>query len=154
MAVTHAHSHGVSRPNLGDVSDDGMPIGCVCCRVAALQDLERRECLQRVMPTVAPGRGRLEEAHAHTLESASDLEAPFYPLVAPLLRAAWRKKRLLRLVSVKFSGVEDGPAQLEMFAQSDEKRRRLAGVLDKLNSRTSLVQHGHQLAKGSKGVRD
>ena len=95
-----------------------------------------------------------QEAHAHTLESASDLEAPFYPLVAPLLRSAWRKKRPLRLVSVKFSGVEDGPAQLEMFAQSDEKRRRLAGVLDKLNSRTSLVQHGHQLAKGSKGVRD
>ena len=32
-----------------------------------------------------------------------DLEAPFYPLVAPLLRAAWKKRRPLRLVSVRFS---------------------------------------------------
>jgi DNA polymerase-4 len=89
------------------------------------------------------------ESHGHSLESSSDLEAPFYPLVAPLLRAAWRKPRPLRLVSVRFSGVEDGPAQLEMFAQTDEKRRRLAGVVDKLNThgREGMVRHGHQLQK-------
>jgi len=88
-----------------------------------------------------------QETHAHSLETASDLEAPFYPLVAPLLRTAWKKRRPLRLVSVRFSNVEDGPAQLEMFAQTDEKRRRLAGVLDKLNTkgRMSVVKHGHQL---------
>jgi DNA polymerase-4 len=88
-----------------------------------------------------------QESHAHTLETASDLEAPFYPLIAPLLRAAWRKKRPLRLISVKFSGVEGGPAQMEMFAQADEKRRRLAGVLDRLNAaaKTASVRHGHQL---------
>lgn len=88
------------------------------------------------------------EAHGRTLESGTDLEAPFYPLVGPLLREAWKRKSPLRLVSVKFSGVEDGAGQLEMFAQSDEKRRRLAGVLDRLNQRgrTSTVQHGHQLA--------
>ena len=87
------------------------------------------------------------ESHAHTLDSATDIEAPFYPLVGPLLRAAWRKRRPLRLVSVKLSGVDPGPAQLEMFAQADEKRRRLAGVLDKLNNRgrSGVVQHGHQL---------
>jgi len=89
-----------------------------------------------------------QESHARTLDSASDLEAPFYPLVTPLLRAAWKKRRPLRLVSVRFSGVEDGGAQLEMFAEQEEKRRRLAGVLDKLNARTkaaSAVRHGHQL---------
>lgn len=88
-----------------------------------------------------------QESHARTLSAASDLEAPFYPLVAPLLRAAWRKRRPLRLVSVRFSGVEEGGAQLEMFAEADEKRRRLAGVLDKLNAQggASVVQHGHQL---------
>ena len=89
-----------------------------------------------------------QEAHGRSLESATDLEVPFYALVAPLLHAAWKKKRPLRLVSVKFSGVEEGPAQLEMFAQTDEKRRRLAGVLDKLNSGkkdAAVVRHGHQL---------
>ena len=76
-----------------------------------------------------------QESHGRTLPEATDLEAPFYPLVGPLLRAAWRKRLPLRLVSVRLSGVEEGPAQLEMFAQADEKRRRLAGVLDQLNRR-------------------
>lgn len=89
-----------------------------------------------------------QEAHGRTLAEATDLEAPFYPLVGPLLRAAWRKRQPLRLVSVRLSGVEEGPSQLEMFAQSDEKRRRLAGVLDRLNrgGRAAVVQHGHQLS--------
>ena len=89
-----------------------------------------------------------QESHGRTLAEATDLEAPFYPLVGPLLRAAWRKRRPLRLVSVRLSGVEPGSAQLEMFAQSDEKRRRLAGVLDRLNrgGRDAVVQHGHQLS--------
>ena len=70
-------------------------------------------------------------------------------MVAPLLRLAWKKKRPLRLVSVRFSNVEDSAVQLEMFAESDEKRRRLAGILDQLNQRgrAVIVQHGHQLAK-------
>jgi DNA polymerase-4 len=52
-------------------------------------------------------------------------------------------------VSVRFSGVDDGGGQLEMFAENEEKRRRLAGVLDKLNNRGReiLVQHGHQLPR-------
>jgi DNA polymerase-4 len=89
-----------------------------------------------------------QESHARTLAESTDLEAPFYPLVAPLLRAAWRKRRPLRLVSVRLAGVEDGPSQLEMFAQTDEKRRRLAGVLDRLNQggRDAVVRHGHQLS--------
>ncbi len=90
-----------------------------------------------------------QESHARTLETATDLEAPFYPLVSPLLRLAWKQRRPLRLVSVRFSGVETGGAQLEMFAEQEEKRRRLAGVLDKLNSksRDAIVRHGHQLGK-------
>jgi DNA polymerase-4 len=90
-----------------------------------------------------------QESHGRSLATASDLEAPFYPLVAPLLREAWKKQRPLRLVSVRFSNVEDLAGQLEMFAESDEKRRRLAGVLDQLNQRgrDTIVQHGHQLAK-------
>lgn len=92
-----------------------------------------------------------QESHARTLPAASGLEAPFYPLVAPLLRTAWKRKRPLRLISVRFSGVEDDSGvQLEMFAEADEKRRRLAGVLDKLNEggRAVVVRHGHQLKKG------
>jgi DNA polymerase-4 len=90
-----------------------------------------------------------QEAHAQSLESATDLEAPFYPLVAPLLRAAWRKRRPLRLVSVRFSEVEGGAAQLEMFAETDERRRKLAAVLDRLNARggDAVVRRGHQLGE-------
>jgi DNA polymerase-4 len=89
-----------------------------------------------------------QESHQQSLEAPTDIEAPFYPLVGPLLRAAWSKRRPLRLVSVKLSGVDGGPAQMEMFAQADEKRRKLAGVMDRLNqgAKDSVVVHGHQLA--------
>lgn len=91
--------------------------------------------------------GMENESAGRSLGAASDLETPFYPLVRPLLKQAWTRRQPLRLVSVRFSGVEDGPGQLEMFADGDEKRRRLAGVLDRLNGpgRTAVVRRGHQL---------
>jgi DNA polymerase-4 len=90
-----------------------------------------------------------QESHGQSLEAATDIEAPFYPLVAPLLQAAWSKKRPLRLVSVRLSSVDGGPSQMEMFSQADDKRRKLAGVLDILNrgGRDSVVIHGHQLPR-------
>jgi DNA polymerase IV len=89
-----------------------------------------------------------QESHACSIADATDLEDPFYPHLAPLLRAAWRLARPLRLVSVRLSGVDSGPAQLEIFAQAEEKRRKLAGVLDRLNQagRESVVIRGHQLS--------
>lgn len=84
-----------------------------------------------------------------SLAEATDLEAPFYPLVKPLLAQAWTRRRPLRLISVRFSGVEAPGAQLEMFAQGEEKKRRLAAVLDRLNARGARgVIHGHQLHRG------
>jgi len=89
-----------------------------------------------------------QASHAQSLPAPTDLEAPFYALVAPLLRGAWTQRRPLRLVSVKFSGVGQGPEQLELFAEAEAKRRRLAAVLDRLNQggRDTKVRHGHQLA--------
>jgi DNA polymerase-4 len=92
-----------------------------------------------------------QESAGRSLPEASDLEAPFYPLVAPLLEKAWsRRRRALRLLSVRFSGVEDGAAQLDLFnAATDEKRRKLASVIDRLNARGGdlRVKHGHQIKK-------
>ena len=91
--------------------------------------------------------GMEDSSSGRSLAEATDLEAPFYPLVPLLLKAAWTKRRPLRLVSVRFSSVEEKGSQLEMFAQTDEKKRRLAAVLDQLNDRgkKSVVRHGHQL---------
>lgn len=93
-----------------------------------------------------------QESHGRSLPESSDIEAPFYPLVQPLLKAAWRKRQPLRLVSVRFSNIEDGPAQLDMFASGDEKRRNLAKIIDKLNlsGKAGVVTHGHQLARPAK----
>jgi len=93
-----------------------------------------------------------QESNARSLAASTDLEAPFYPLVAPLLRAAWSRPRPLRLVGVRLSGVDGGPTQLEMFGQDDDRRRKLAGVLDRLNRGGALavVVHGHQLAQSPK----
>jgi DNA polymerase-4 len=93
--------------------------------------------------------GMEDSSTGRSLSEATDLEAPFYPLVQPLLKAAWTKRRPLRLVSVRFSGVEEKGGQLEMFGQADEKKRRLAAVLDRLNDKgkKGVVRHGHQIQK-------
>lgn len=90
-----------------------------------------------------------QESHGRSLAESADIEAPFYPLVRPLLQAAWRKPKPLRLVSVRFSQVDDGAEQLEMFSAANDKRRKLARVLDQLNlgGKAGVVTHGHQLAK-------
>ena len=88
-----------------------------------------------------------QASHGRSLTEATDLEQPFYPLVAPVLREVWNQQRPLRSISVRFSTVEEGGAQLDLFAAASEKRRRLAAVLDKLNDRgrAGVVKHGHQL---------
>jgi DNA polymerase-4 len=50
-------------------------------------------------------------------------------------------------VGVRFSGIEQPSRQLEIFGEVADKKRRLAGVLDKLNARGPLpaVHSGHQL---------
>lgn len=90
-----------------------------------------------------------QASHGRSLDAGTDLEAPFYPWVEELLREAWSLPRPLRLVSVRFSNVEDASPQLEMFAEENEKRRRLAQVLDGLNRSggQTVVRHGHQLAR-------
>ncbi len=96
--------------------------------------------------------GMQDSSTGRSLPEASDLEASFYGMVAPLLRAAWTQRKPLRLVSVRFSNVEEPAAQLEMFGQGEDKKRRLAAVLDKLNAKgTQGVVHGHQL-KGGEGL--
>ncbi len=91
-----------------------------------------------------------EQASAgHSLPEAVDLETPLYPWIAPLLRQAWKLRRPLRLVSVKLSGVEAPQAQLEMFAEGDEKRKRLAATLDALKATrgSAAVVRGAQIKK-------
>ena len=103
----------------------------------------------RTMTVKVRYAGMEDSVCGRSLPVATDLEASFYPLVKPLLKEAWTKRRPLRLVSVRFSGVEEPPAQLEMFGETNEKKRRLAAVLDQLNlkRKTPVVRHGHQLVR-------
>jgi DNA polymerase IV len=135
--------------------------------VGDFAEIERvaKRMIDELMPKVRSDRAKVrtmtikvryadftQESCGHSLGSATDLEAPFYPHVAPLLRGAWGKRRPLRLVSVRLSGVDAGPAQLEMFGQDDDRRRKLAGVMDRLNrgGQDSVVVHGHQIASSTK----
>ena len=90
-----------------------------------------------------------QSSAAQSLPEATELETPFYPLIAPLLRQAWRQRRPLRLVSVRFSNIEAPAAQLEMFTESLDKRKRLAATLDALKAshgRDAIVR-GAQIKK-------
>jgi DNA polymerase-4 len=88
-----------------------------------------------------------QASSGHSLAEATELERPFYPWIAPLLKQAWKKTRPLRLVSVRLSGVEDGAAQLELFHDASEKRRRLAAAVDALKAARgeAAVMRGAQL---------
>jgi DNA polymerase-4 len=87
-----------------------------------------------------------EASAGRTLARGSDLSADFYPLVRPLLAAAWKVRRPLRLVGVQFSGVAGRDPQLELFADSDERRRLLAEAVDRLNAGgATRVMQGHRL---------
>ena len=52
----------------------------------------------------------------------------------------------------EFSSVEDRPGQLEMFSAGDERRRRLAAVVDSLKKKSGgeSVAFGHQLGSTEK----
>jgi DNA polymerase-4 len=123
-----------------------------------------KRMLDELMPKVRADRKRVrtltikvrhpqfdEASAARSLDHGTDLEAPFYPWVARLLRQAWKRREAVRLVSVRLSGVDEGPEQLALFAEGEERRRRLAAVLDALNAgrrEEPAVKHGHQLLPG------
>lgn len=84
---------------------------------------------------------------SHSLADASELESPFYPFIPVLLRQAWKKRAALRLVSVRLSGVDHRPEQLEIFGEPNEKRKRLAAAVDALKASRGedVVQRAGQL---------
>ncbi|MFT3828685.1 MAG: DNA polymerase IV [Opitutaceae bacterium] len=92
--------------------------------------------------------GMEDVSAGHSLPQASDIETDFYPLLAPLLRTAWKQRRPLRLVSVRLSQVEEPARQLELFAAGErEKRHKLAAAVDALKRArgAEVVTRGHQL---------
>ncbi len=92
--------------------------------------------------------GMEDVSAGQSLPVASDLETDFYPLVAPLLRSAWQRRRPLRLVCVRLSSVEAPARQLELFgAVENEKRHKLAAAVDALKRAKggAVVTRGHQL---------
>ena len=91
-----------------------------------------------------------QESAGRSLPEASDLETSFYPLIEPLLTKAWHQRRALRLVSVKLSGVDDSPAQLEIFGETNDRRRALAGLMDRLNAGQGgeVLTRAHRLTGG------
>lgn len=130
--------------------------------IGDIQEIERiaKRMIDELMPKIRKDGKRVktitvkvrypgmeDSSSSRSIATATDLENTFYPMVVPLLKAAWTRRRPLRLVSIKFSNVEGAEGQLEMFPQLDNRKRQLAAVIDKLNARgrKSIVSHGHQL---------
>jgi len=87
------------------------------------------------------------ETKGRSIDQPTDLEPPFLPVLSECLRAAWTRRLPLRLVSVRLSGIGEEAPQLELFTQTDDKRRRLAAAVDALTKfgKQPVVTHGHQL---------
>jgi DNA-directed DNA polymerase III PolC len=90
-----------------------------------------------------------EDQSSESLPEPTDLETDVYGRLHGMLRAAWKRRVSLRLVSLKLSNVYDGRFRselpLEVSAQRQDARSRLAVVVDQLrHSRgTSVFLRGH-----------
>ena len=90
-----------------------------------------------------------EDQVSESLHEPTDLETDVYGRLHTMLRAAWKRRVSLRLVSLKLSNVYDGRFRselpLELSAQRQDARARLAGVIDELRrSRgASVILRGH-----------
>src|SRR6266568_604211 len=103
-----------------------------------------------------------EEQAGESLDEPTDLEREIYSRLSKLLRKAWKRRVSLRLVSLKFSNLYDGPFQSALalkledgrWKMEDGRAERLAGVVDELRQKFggAVLLHGHDfiLRRGGK----
>jgi DNA polymerase-4 len=90
-----------------------------------------------------------EDQAAASLLEPTDLETEVYGRLHNLLRAAWKRRVSLRLVSLKLSNVYDGrfcgELPLEVSAQRQHARERLAAAVDELRQARghAVILRGH-----------
>ncbi len=90
-----------------------------------------------------------EDQAGESLSEPTDLETEVYGRLRVLLRAAWKRRVSLRLVSLKLSQIYDGRFRselpLEISVQRQEARSRLAGVIDELRRSRGheVILRGH-----------
>jgi DNA-directed DNA polymerase III PolC len=90
-----------------------------------------------------------EDQCSESLYEPTDLETDVYSRIHDLLRKAWKRRVSLRLVSLRLSNVYDGRFRtelpLEVSAQRQEARGRLATVIDQLrrDHGNGVILRGH-----------
>ncbi|HEU0038569.1 MAG TPA: DNA polymerase IV, partial [Verrucomicrobiae bacterium] len=90
-----------------------------------------------------------EDQLSDSLLEPTDLETDVYGRLHEMLRHAWKRRVSLRLVSLKLSNVYDGRFRselpLEVSAQRQDARARVAGVIDELRKARghSVILRGH-----------
>src|SRR6185295_13081919 len=90
-----------------------------------------------------------EDQLSDSLMEPTDLETDVYGRLHEILRHAWKRRVSLRLVSLKLSNVYDGRFRselpLEVSAQRQDARARVAGVIDELRKARghSIILRGH-----------
>jgi DNA-directed DNA polymerase III PolC len=90
-----------------------------------------------------------EDQVSESLVEPTDLETDVYGRLHKMLRAAWKRRVSLRLVSLKLSNVYDGRFRselpLEISAQRQDAQARLARVIDELRKSRghSVLLRGH-----------
>src|SRR2546427_9797218 len=93
-----------------------------------------------------------EDQVSESLLEPTDLETDVYGRLRAMLRAAWRRRVSLRLVSLKLANVYDGRFRselaLETSAQRQNAQSRLAAAVDELRRSRghSVILRGHEFA--------
>lgn len=90
-----------------------------------------------------------EDQAGESLLEPTDLETDVYGRLRTMLRRAWKRRVSLRLISLKLANVYDGRFRtelpLEISAQRQDARARLASVIDELRRTRgpSVILRGH-----------
>ncbi len=84
---------------------------------------------------------------SESLGEPTDLEHLVYPLLSRLLDKAWERRVSVRLLSLRFQQVYKGALVMELplegLSVCDERRHRLAGVVDELKRGRYSIMRGH-----------
>ena len=100
-----------------------------------------------------------EDQVNESLIEPTDLETDVYGRLRAMLRAAWKRRVSLRLVSLKLSNVYDsrfsGELPLDVPAQRRDARARLAAAIDELRKARghSVILRGHDFILKAEGGR-
>lgn len=145
-----AKSYGIQETFAQDVTDEHWLVAKLRTMADTLMARVRADGKAVRTVTVCVRTNDMEESQrSESLSEPANLESALYPLLPKLLHRAWERRVSVRLLALRFSQIYHGPMvcelPLEGIVVADERRHRLAAVMDQLRGEGRMLLRGHDL---------